>query len=144
MQSREIFGIVEHISLPELGVFDIPAKIDTGAFSGAIHVVDIDEYKTDEGKKRLKFKIPANDKIVELSKFSRTQVRSSSGHMQQRYLIDTTIMVNNIEYPIRIGLSDRSDMIYEVLVGRRFLNAHNILVDVKRNEEHDVDRGRKK
>lgn len=143
MQPREVFGIVEHVSLPEIEVFDVPAKIDTGAFSGAIHVVDINEYVDGGGKKRLRFTIPANGKSVELTRYTRTQVRSSSGHKQQRYLIDTIISVNNVDYPIRIGLSDRSDMVYEILIGRRFLNDHNILVDVKRNQEHDVDRGRK-
>lgn len=142
--NREIFGIVEHISLPELSVFDIPAKIDTGAFSGAFHVVDIHEYVNDAGKKMLKFTIPSTGKTMELTRFARTFVRSSTGHRIKRYLLDTTIMVNNVEYPIRLGLSDRSDMAFEVLVGRRFLNKHDILVDVKRNQEYDIDKGKKK
>lgn len=143
MDKKEIFGIVEHLSLPELGIFDIPAKIDTGAFSGAIHVTDIREYKTDNGKRRLEFVLPYNNKKIDLGKYTRTYVRSSTGHQQRRYLFDTTIMVNNIEYQIRIGLSDRSDMTYEILVGRRFLNQNKILVDVTKNQEHDIDLGRK-
>lgn len=142
--NREIFGIVEHVSLPELSVFDIPAKIDTGAFSGAVHVVDIKEYKNKLGKKKLKFTIPSTGKTMVLTRYAKTYVRSSTGHRRKRYLLDTTIMVNNVEYPIRLGLSDRSDMKFEVLVGRRFLNKHDILVDVKRNQEYDLDRGKKK
>lgn len=141
--TREIFGIVEHVSLPSLGLFDIAAKIDTGAFSGAIHVTDIKEYTKDNGKRRLEFTLPTTGKKVDLGKFTRTYVRSSTGHQQRRYLFDTTLMVNNVEYPIRIGLSDRSDMSYEILIGRRFLHEHNILVDVKHNQEYDVDRGKK-
>lgn len=144
MQDREVFGIVEHVSLPELGIFDVPAKIDTGAFSGAVHVNDVREYTDDNGKKHLEFKLPATGKTIDLTRFTRTYVRSSTGHTQRRYLFDTTIMVNNVEYVIRIGLTDRSDMAYEILIGRRFLNEHDILVDVKRNQEHDVDRGKKK
>ena len=143
MQTRETFGIVEHISLPDLGIFDIPAKIDTGAFSGAIHVTDIEEYTKENGKKRLRFTLPYNNKKVDLGKFVRTYVRSSTGHQVRLYLFDTYVMVNNIEYPIRIGLSDRSDMSYEILIGRRFLHEHNILVDVTKNQEHDVDRRKK-
>lgn len=142
--NREIFGIVEHVSLPELSVFDIPAKIDTGAFSGAVHVVDIKEYKNKLGKKKLQFTIPSTGKTMVLTRYAKTYVRSSTGHRRKRYLLDTTIMVNNVEYPIRLGLSDRSDMKFEVLVGRRFLNKHDILVDVKRNQEYDLDRGKKK
>lgn len=142
--NREIFGIVEHVSLPELSVFDIPAKIDTGAFSGAVHVVDIKEYKNKLGKKKLQFTIPSTGKTMVLTRYAKTYVRSSTGHRRKRHLLDTTIMVNNVEYPIRLGLSDRSDMKFEVLVGRRFLNKHDILVDVKRNQEYDLDRGKKK
>lgn len=143
MKSKEVFGIVEYVSLPDLGIFDIPAKIDTGAFSGAIHVKDIREYVNEKGKRRLEFVLPYNNKKIDLGKYTRTFVRSSSGHQQRRYLFDTTIIVKNIEYNIRIGLSDRSDMAYEILVGRRFLNKNNILVDVTKNQEHDVDLGRK-
>jgi len=141
--TREIFGIVEHVSLPILGLFDIAAKIDTGAFSGAMHVTDIKEYINEKGKKRLEFILPTTGKKIDLGKFTRTYVRSSTGHQQRRYLFDTTVMVNNVEYPIRIGLSDRSDMSYEILIGRRFLHEHNILVDVKHNQEYDLDRGKK-
>ena len=143
MTPREVFGIVEHVSLPELGIFDVPAKIDTGAFSGAIHVTDIREYANERGKRRLEFRLPETGKVIDLGKYTRTQVRSSTGHQQKRYLFDTTVMVNNVEYPIRIGISDRSDLTYEILIGRRFLREHNILVDVKRNQEHDADRGKK-
>lgn len=143
INSREVFGIVEHVSLPGLGVFDVPAKIDTGAFSGAMHVADIEEYTNEKGKRRLRFSVPANGQTVDLGKFTRTYVRSSTGHQQRRYLFDTTVIINNIEYPIRIGISDRSDMAFEILIGRRFLHEHNILVDVTRNQEHDVDRGKK-
>ena len=141
--TREIFGIVEHVSLPILGLFDIAAKIDTGAFSGAMHVTDIKEYINEKGKKRLEFILPITGKKIDLGKFTRTYVRSSTGHQQRRYIFDTTVMVNNVEYPIRIGLSDRSDMSYEILIGRRFLHEHNILVDVKHNQEYDLDRGKK-
>ena len=141
--TREIFGIVEHVSLPILGLFDIAAKIDTGAFSGAMHVTDIKEYINEKGKKHLEFILPITGKKIDLGKFTRTYVRSSTGHQQRRYLFDTTVMVNNVEYPIRIGLSDRSDMSYEILIGRRFLHEHNILVDVKHNQEYDLDRGKK-
>jgi hypothetical protein len=63
--TREIFGIVEHVSLPILGLFDIAAKIDTGAFSGAMHVTDIKEYINEKGKKINKLIGISKKKIVE-------------------------------------------------------------------------------
>jgi hypothetical protein len=40
-------------------------------------------------------------------------------------------------YPIRIGLSDRSDMKRSVLIGRRFLRENDMLVDVRVHDEYD-------
>ena len=141
--TKEVFGIVENISLPEVGIFDVPAKIDTGAYSGALHCSRIREYisKTDD-KKTLKITFPDGHK-AELTKYWRTHIRSSTGHRIKRYLFDTNIVIKGTAYSIRIGLSNRSDMNYEVLIGRRFLSEHNILVDVRINQDLDIDRKKK-
>ena len=47
-------------------------------------------------------------------------------------------------HKIRIGLSNRADMNYEVLVGRRFLYENNIIVDVRINQELDIDMEKKR
>jgi len=144
MKKNEIFGIVEHISIPEIAYFDIPAKIDTGAYSGALHCLSVEEFKTIDNKNNLKIVLPGDSpKTIILTKFVRTYIRSSTGHRIRRYLFDTDIVINGVTYRIRIGLSDRSDMNYEVLIGRRFLNEHNILVNVRKNQELDIDRGKK-
>ncbi len=142
---KDIFGIVEHVSLPDLGVIDVAAKIDTGAYSGALHCSMIKEYRRkSDGKMILRFTPSDNHSHTqELEKYIRSYVRSSTGHRIKRYLFDTEIVIKDIAYTIRIGLSDRSDMNYEILIGRRFLSENNILVDARINQNLDIDKEKK-
>lgn len=142
---REIFGGFEVVSIPSLGIINTVAKIDTGAYSGALHCSEIYEYIREcDGKKVLKF-TPSDNHAhsQEITKYIRSYIRSSTGHRVKRYLLDENIIVKGESYPIRIGLSDRTDMNYEILIGRRFLRDNKIVVDVCINKELDID-GEKK
>ncbi len=132
-------GCIETVSLPKLGVEGVLAKIDTGAYSGALHCTDIHIVRRGVVRKRyLKF-TPLGDPSLatETDTFLKTYIRSATGHRIKRLIIDTEIIIQGKRYPIRIGLSDRSDMKRAVLVGRRFLRENNILVDVAINQELD-------
>lgn len=139
---KEIFGIFEHISFPDLGINNVLAKIDTGAYSGALHCSKINEVVRDsDGKKVLRFSpLDNHANETELTDYNMTYVRSSTGHRIKRYQFDTNIVIKGVTYPLHIGLSDRSDMNFEILIGRRFLRENNILVDVRINQEYDTDR----
>lgn len=141
--SNTIFGSFELVTLPTLGIHNTIAKIDTGAYSGAIHCTYIKEVVRErDGKRVLRF--TPSDKhphTTEIEKYAVTYVRSSNGHEVKRYLFDTTIVIQGKSYNIRTGLSDRSDMRYEILIGRRFLRENQILVDVRINQELDTDGG---
>jgi hypothetical protein len=134
-----VVGAFELVSLPDFGITNELAKIDTGAFSGALHCTDIKIVRRGLVRKRvLKFTPLGNPKLAtETDTFIRTYVRSATGHRIKRYLIDTTIEIHGKKYPIRIGLSDRSDLKRSVLIGRRFLRENSILVDVIMNQEYD-------
>jgi hypothetical protein len=142
-QQTKVFGIIERVSIPQLGIIDVSAKIDTGAYSGALHCSKIKEItRKSDGKKVLRFTPSDNHMYVtELTDYQRIFVRSSTGHRVRRYLFDTDIVIKGVVYRIRIGLSNRSDMNYEILLGRRFLRENNILVDVRINQELDKDGG---
>lgn len=140
-----IFGICEHVDLPELGLYGVLAKIDTGAYSGALHCSKIKVViRKSDGKRVLKFTPSDNhSNSMELTRFVSSYVRSSTGHRVKRYLFDTDIVIKDMTYRIRIGLSNRSDMNYEILIGRRFLCENNILVDACINQEFDIDKEKK-
>ena len=139
MATEKIIGCFEFVSFPELAIHNTLAKIDTGAFSGALHCTNIRVVKRGVDKKRiLKFN-PLNDQTLacETDEFEATYVRSSTGHRLRRYVITTKMTICDEEYELKIGLSDRTDMKRDVLVGRRFLRENDMLVDVRKNSELD-------
>lgn len=127
----KIIGSVEKISFPDFGVKDIPAKVDTGAFTGSIHCHSIKMFKTASGKRRLRFiPIDGSHKEQVAEKFKRIPVTSSNGRTEYRYAVYTTVTIAGETYPIRLTLAKRAAMRYPVLIGRRFLKKHKIMVDV--------------
>ena len=138
MSQQKIIGSFEQVVLPEFGDVPVVAKVDTGAYSGAVHCTDIRVIKKD-GTRMLSFCPYGSMSRVEKTRFYEKRVRSATGHQVRRYLVDTSIVIDGVSYPIRIGLSDRSDLKFEVLLGRRFLREQNILVDTRINQHLDSD-----
>lgn len=131
-------GSFEQAAFPELGNFKVIAKVDTGAYSGAIGCSKIKIVRRD-GERVLRFTPGVKGKeSFETKNFRTRLVRSSSGHNNRRHIIDTVIKIGGKNFPITIGLSKRGDMKYEVLLGRRFLREQNMLVDVRINQEYDT------
>lgn len=138
-KNRLVLGSFEPVSIPGLGIHNMIAKIDTGAYSGALHCSSIKEVVR-HGQKVLQFTPSENDvSKQELVNYTTVYVRSSNGHRVRRFVIDATIILRAASYPIKIGLSDRSDMKREILIGRRFLRENKMLVDVTLNQEYDTD-----
>jgi hypothetical protein len=129
-------GAFEYVSFPDLGVPRVLAKVDTGAYSGAIHCTKLKVAKRFGKKPVLKF-IPLGkaEYAAETTDFTVRYLRSSTGHRVRRFLIKTTIEMEGKRYPVEIGLSDRADMRVEVLVGRRFLRDNGLVVDSRINKK---------
>lgn len=139
MRTQRTVGGFEVVDMPLIGIKQSVAKIDTGAYSGAIGCSSIGVVKKG-GKKILRFSPGKQSKrSYETETFSEKHVKSSNGQREKRYLIDTELVMQERSYPITITLSDRSDMKHEILIGRRFLREHNLLVDVSINQEYDTD-----
>ena len=132
-QPRKVIGTFELVEFPEFHVKGAVAKIDTGAYTGALHCTNIKVEKTPEGR-RLHF-APLGDTSQEvvMDKFAIRNVKSSNGENQKRYFVSTYILVRGEKYPISITLADRSEMRWPVLIGRRFLRHNHFLVDVSKN-----------
>lgn len=120
-------GRIDKADFPELNLFDIDTKVDTGAYTSSIHSHIIREID-DNGNKILEFSIldpthpEYNDKIFKTNNYKSKRVKSSFGQTEERFVIKTIIKLFNEEYPIELSLSKRSDMRYPILLGRKFLN----------------------
>lgn len=135
-----VLGCVEQVSLHDFGDVEIKAKVDTGAYSGALHVTDIKQVKRG-GLATLEFSPLGDDSLrTSTTDFVRRLVRSAHGDTVKRYLIPLRFKLGAVEYETVVGLTDRSNMQFEMLIGRRFLSDKNILVDVQRNQEFDYER----
>lgn len=139
MTKEMTVGCFEFVSFPELGLNEVMAKVDTGAFSGALHCTDIKVVRRGPGRKRiLKYKPHGHPELAEeTDKFHERYVRSALGHRKKRFIIETVVELRGERYPVLIGLFDRSEMRSPVLLGRRFLRENNIVVDVRINSEYD-------
>lgn len=133
-KTKTIVGAVERVSLPDWGVNNIVAKIDTGASVSTLHVIHIRE-DVIEGTPVLRFTIPQSitgteKKRIEITDFKITPVRSSNGLKQDRYFIRTSIELKGKKIDnMAITLSDRSQLPTPMLIGNEVLS-NGYLVDV--------------
>lgn len=140
MKNNEIIvGCFELVNFPELGMSEVLAKVDTGAFSGALHCTDIKVFRRGVTRRRvLKFTpLGISSQSQETESFVSRHVRSATGHRIRRHVIETEIEIQGNRYPINIGIADRSEMKSPALLGRRFLRENNIIVDVRINAKYD-------
>ena len=123
----EIIGRIDKVDFLELNLKNIDIKVDTGAYTSSINSHDIKEVELN-GEKHIEFKLldPShpkyNEKVFKVKSYKVKDIKSSFGNSEQRFIIKTTITLFDEEYPIELSLSERSNMKFPVLLGRRFLN----------------------
>ena len=128
-----VIGWREQVALPDLGIQQIKAKIDTGARSSALHAFDVEIFKRD-GKRMVRFKIHPYQRdthrtiTAEAELLDQRQVRNSGGQTQVRPVIQTTIELNGYTFPIELTLTNRDVMGFRMLLGRQAVR-RRFLVD---------------
>ena len=133
MSAKIIVGWREWLSLPDLGIDKIKAKVDTGARTSCIHAFDIEEF-SENGENWVKFTTqPLQDDVdtvvhCRAKVMERKYVTSSSGQRELRYFIETTLVVGSQSWPVRVTLSNRSTMKFRMLLGRTAME-NRIVVD---------------
>lgn len=131
MKDKTIIGRREKISILELDLYNLDAKVDTGADSNALHC---DEISVDK-KGLVHFTLldeihPSyHGKKIVMPLYKLKRVRSSNGQIQIRPSIKVTVDFFGKEYKTVISLTNRSDMKFPMLLGRLFLK-NRFLVDV--------------
>ncbi|GAB3198093.1 hypothetical protein ABID22_000649 [Pontibacter aydingkolensis] len=134
---KKVIGRRELVSFPELDIEEIEAKVDTGAYTSAIHCSDIHEETRPDGTKVICLDLldPShpqyNHKKLWFAEYELREIKSSIGEKQERYVIRTKIRLFDETIEAEFSLSDRSDMKYPVLIGRKLLKGR-FIVDVSR------------
>ncbi|QFT78132.1 RimK/LysX family protein [Erythrobacter sp. THAF29] len=115
-------GWRERVSLPALGLSDVPAKIDTGARTSSLHGHVIETFER-EGKTFVRFSVDWDDFELECEavQVDRRGITSSNGQTQQRYVIKTPVRIGDVEFRAEFSLADRSEMKFPILIGRTAL-----------------------
>lgn len=133
-ETREIFGSIETVKIVFANI-EVQAKVDTGAWSGALHCTDMHE-----SNGTLHF-VPLGDQhyATETTDYEIRTVRSATGHKVLRYIVPFTLEIKGKTYHTTLGLSDRTLLQREMLLGRKFLIENNILVDVHLTLDDDYE-----
>ncbi|APE43207.1 alpha-L-glutamate ligase [Sulfitobacter alexandrii] len=137
------FGWEEWVSLPDLGLPAIKAKVDTGARTSALHAHDIETFGS-SAKPKVRFNvhpIPGREDIsitCSAPLIDRREVTSSNGESEQRLVIGSTLEVGGQSWPIEITLTNRATMNSRMLLGRQALGDHIIISATERRLQPDL------
>ncbi|WP_226271135.1 ATP-dependent zinc protease family protein [Hymenobacter pini] len=135
---KQIVGRRELVDFPDFQLWGVEAKVDTGAYTGAIHCSNIHVETNAAGRSCLHVQLldPSHSNFdgtpMRFEQFSLRDIRSSNGDVQERYVIRARIRLFGEDFETDFSLSDRSDMKYPVLIGRVLLRQARLVVDVAR------------
>lgn len=135
---RKIIGRKDKVDFPKMRLYDVDAKIDTGAFTSAIHCHNIKITEKD-GQKYVSFYLldpthpDYNEKRFRVPLHAKKRIKNSFGKSEERSIIKTLITLFGEKFEIELSLSDRSKMEYPVLIGRKLLKK-GFVVDVSKSD----------
>ena len=133
-----VVGWKEYLALPELGIRRLKAKVDTGARTSSLHVEsfttlellpdggELAEVTIGVDRRRPERKVTARVTVL-----GRVRVTDSGGHHEVRPVIETEILLGPVRKRIRVTLTNRSGMLFRMILGRKALEG-DFVVDASR------------
>ncbi|GHM99449.1 ribosomal protein S6 modification protein [Cytophagales bacterium WSM2-2] len=130
----KILGRSDRVDLPGLGLENIHAKIDTGAYTCSLHCsatgvvngklefVLLDEEHPEYTGRKYTFK-----------RFDQREIKNSFGEAELRYVIKTRIRILGHLIRAEFSLSNRGNLKFPVLLGRKILRKR-FLIDVTKKD----------
>lgn len=138
-RKKHIIGKDDIADLPLFNLTNVKVKIDSGAYTSTIHCSVVKE--TDLGlqvvfldKKEAGF----TGESLYFEKYKKKRVRSSTGEMQERYVVKGNIVLFGKTYNAEFTLSKRHLMRYPVLLGRKLLSNRFLIDTTKSNESYKL------
>jgi len=130
----QVLGRCDRVDLPKLGLYNVHAKVDTGAYNCSLHCSEakvvngvlefivLDEEHPDYTGLKFTFK-----------KFKQKQIRNSFGESELRFVIKTQIKIFDRLIRAEFSLSNRGNLKFPVLLGRKILR-DRFLIDVTQTD----------
>ncbi|GAB4002345.1 RimK/LysX family protein [Spirosoma daeguense] len=129
---KQTIGMTDLVDFPDLNLFNIQAKVDTGAYTSSLYCQDVQLIESGN-QTMLRFQVISrnNDQIQEFysDKFSQRTIRNSFGVSEKRYVIKTRVVLFGRTIQTEFTLADREHLKNPVLLGRKLLR-NRFIVDV--------------
>ncbi len=131
-----VIGSRTLVDFPQVGLSQVPAKIDTGADSSSIWATSITKDKDGLAFKLFGSSSPHyNGEVIRVKQYSIRSVKNSFGVSEIRYKVPLTIKLRGRTIHARFTLADRQNNRYPILIGRQTLK-NKFVVDV--SQTHGV------
>ncbi len=114
------------MSLPDWGVAHLKAKVDTGARTSSLHAFGLEWFDRD-GRPWVRFEIhpwqrsTADAVIAETAVVATRDIRSSSGEVEHRPVVRTSLVLAGRRVTAEVTLTRRDEMGFRMLIGREAL-----------------------
>ena len=147
-RERPSIGWREWVSLPDLSVDWIKAKVDTGARTSSLHAFDVERFR-ERGRDMVRFLIHPDQRSVERTIVAEAElleerrVKNSGGQTEIRPVILTTVGILGERLEVELTLTRRDVMGFRMLLGRQAVR-NRFLVDPGRSYYSERPPRRKK
>ncbi len=124
---KRTIGRKERADILDFGLNNVIVKIDTGAYTSSVHIESVSIIDN-------QLLVVFTDEFPEGKLFDHWEtkkVKSSNGISVERYTIVGEVCIGGMCYTSKFTLTNRSDMKYPVLIGRKLLN-RNFIVDTSK------------
>lgn len=132
-QRPTTIGWREWVELPDLGITEMKAKIDTGADNSSLHAFNLTRIEVD-GVPHVRFEVHPRQRKrkpalrCQAEVVMERKVKNPGGRTELRPVIRTRLIVAGREIDALVNLTVRDEMTFRLLLGRRTIR-RQFLVD---------------
>lgn len=129
---KMVIGWREWVQLPDLGVLEMKAKVDTGADNSSLHAFNLERFVRD-GTEYVRFEIHPKQRSkkptipCEAPLAMEKKVKNPGGRTELRPVIRTRVVVAGVELMALVNLTSRDEMGFRMLLGRRAVRSKFVI-----------------